>query len=60
MTLNSRLAIGESSPVKVRLSFDELHSHPLAGQGPHEPAQIVEVAGETRTRSPSIWLETSG
>jgi hypothetical protein len=36
----------ESSPVKTRLSFNELHPHALAGGALDEGTQVIEVAGE--------------
>jgi hypothetical protein len=57
MTDSIRFAIGESSPVKVRL-LDELDAHAALGQLLYEAAQVIEVARQrsmlcTTTVSPS-------
>ena len=44
MTDSSRVASGESSPVKVSCSLTNSMQHAVAGQLLHDAPQIVEVA----------------
>jgi hypothetical protein len=46
MTESIKLAIGESSPVKIKLSLTNSMRTPAGGELLHDAAQVVEVAGQ--------------